>query len=67
MSQHICETCHDTGSLSRDLHGDLDCPHCDVASQRAQLDDWLRDNAPNAHPVDAWLIYQRGLRDGRES
>ena len=29
-----CTHCNDTGSLSKDLHGDLDCAYCDIAVER---------------------------------
>lgn len=56
-----CAACNDTGSLSKELHGLLDCPHCSVASERVQLaaraHDWVRENDPI---VCLWLAYQQG-------
>jgi hypothetical protein len=57
-----CAKCDDTGSLSKDLHGYLDCPFCEVADERTALDDWASfatQHAPNAS-VERWLIYQHG-------
>ena len=55
-----CVHCDDTGSLSKDLHGYLDCARCGVADERAALGNWLLDNAQNCDDVSAWLIYQHG-------
>ena len=56
-----CPHCNDTGSLSKDLHGYLDCAHCDVAEQRAGLEAWALANAKNCDDMTAaWLIYQHG-------
>lgn len=57
-----CPHCNDTGSLSKDLGGYLDCAHCDVAEQRAALDAWAGkacQHAPSAS-AERWLIYQHG-------
>lgn len=56
-----CIHCNGTGSLSRDLHGYLDCTHCDVAAERVMVEHWARANTPNCDPVDAWLIHQHGV------
>lgn len=56
-----CLRCNGTGSLSKDLYGDLDCAHCEVATERVKLNAWIA--APpemDAHEVSAWLIYQAG-------
>lgn len=55
-----CEHCNDTGSLSRDLHGDLDCPYCDIALERIAVKTWARRHTPDCDPVDAWLLHQHG-------
>lgn len=55
-----CVHCNDTGSLSKSDAGYLDCPHCDVAQERADLEAWARRNAPSAAMLDVWAIYQRG-------
>jgi len=60
-----CPHCNDTGSRSKDLRGYLDCTHCRVATEREQLETWIReqrragemDHVPSD---DAWLIYQLG-------
>lgn len=54
-----CSQCNDTGSLSKNLWGDLDCPHCDIADERVAVEKWVRQHTC-ADTVDAWLIYQRG-------
>jgi len=55
-----CEKCDDTGSLSKDLHGHLDCGHCGVAYERATVERWARENTPYCDSVDAWLLHQYG-------
>jgi hypothetical protein len=55
-----CRHCNDTGSLSKDVIGYLDCPHCGAAEERANLEVWARRNAPSAGIVDLWTIYQHG-------
>jgi len=55
-----CPYCNDTGSLSKDLDGYLDCVHCDVAEERAQLEAWAAEHAPDCPTWDLWPIYQRG-------
>lgn len=56
-----CAACADTGSLSKNLHGFLDCPHCSAAAERAALvqsaREWVRENDPI---VCLWLAYQQG-------
>ena len=57
----MCEHCNDTGSLSKDIDGFLDCPHCDVAIERAGLEQWARRELAAASGLAAmWLIYQHG-------
>lgn len=56
-----CDRCDDTGSLSKDMHGYLDCPFCDVSDERASLGLWLSENHPTCDDcVTAWAIYQHG-------
>jgi ferredoxin-like protein FixX len=56
-----CFHCNDTGSLSKALDGYLDCGHCDVAAERAKLEDWAFDLI-NQHGATAamWLVFQHG-------
>jgi len=57
-----CTHCNDTGSLSKELDGYLDCVHCDVAEQRAALDTWAStacQHAPSAS-AERWMIYRHG-------
>jgi hypothetical protein len=57
----MCTFCNDTGSLSKDLDGFLDCGHCHVAEERTALDVWA-----GAHGLDCyysahlWQVYQHG-------
>lgn len=55
-----CAHCNDTGSLSKDLLGYLDCTHCGVALECATFENWLRTHHPYVQLVAAWLIYQHG-------
>jgi hypothetical protein len=60
-----CAHCADTGSLSKDLHGLLDCGHCSVATERSALAararEWVREN----DPIEClWLAYQQGKAAG---
>lgn len=57
-----CPKCYDTGSLSREFDGVLDCVSCGIADERAALDLWARralKDAPSAS-TERWMIYQRG-------
>jgi ferredoxin-like protein FixX len=62
----MCEHCNDTGSLSQSMDGDLDCGHCDIATERAKLDAWISRKYNRGElgyrisGSDAWLIYQHG-------
>lgn len=62
-----CQFCDDTGSLSKQLIGYLDCTHCDVAGERVNFE------ARAAHAkllgggvIDAWQLYQMGKAAGLE-
>lgn len=56
-----CSACNDTGSLSKDVDGMLDCPHCDVARERVRLNVWDFKFMAK-HPMESalWLAFQRG-------
>lgn len=57
----MCAQCNDTGSLSKDLEGYLDCSHCDVATERAALEAWAaRERIQYGSESSIWLIYQHG-------
>lgn len=59
-----CSNCADTGSLSKDVGGHLDCPHCVAAQQRAALEAWHRTVRNQYDPIDLlWLAFQRGQRE----
>lgn len=56
-----CTHCNDTGSLSKDLDGYLDCGHCTVAQERDALERWVLRNAKHCDDFSAaWLIFQHG-------
>lgn len=55
-----CADCNDTGSLSKELDGDLDCSHCGVAYERVVFNKWMHQNQPYVQTAAAWLIYQHG-------
>jgi hypothetical protein len=60
-----CTHCNDTGSLTKELWGDLNCAYCSSAVERAALGDWLKqrqraDDIGHVDYIDAWTIYQHG-------
>jgi hypothetical protein len=55
-----CAHCNDTGSLTKQLWGYLDCPHCSAAQERTDAVIWAQCVTPDVDPIDAWLIYQHG-------
>lgn len=55
-----CTHCNDTGSLSKDVDGYLDCGRCDTAQERAALTAWADKHAPDCPSWDLWAIYQHG-------
>jgi hypothetical protein len=56
-----CAHCNDTGSLSKELHGILDCGHCDVATERTVFANWAREVVRENDPIVClWLAHQRG-------
>jgi hypothetical protein len=59
-----CVHCNDTGSLSKNIIGYLDCPYCDTAVERARVEAWARRAAPGTGLVDLWTIYQHGKAAG---
>lgn len=63
---YACDHCNDTGSLSKRLHGYLDCPYCGVATERTQLERWAVTNGIRCNDVEAlWLVYQHGKKASR--
>jgi len=60
----MCTECNDTGSLSKDINGDLDCIHCDVAIERAGLEQWASREKLACDLAAMWLIYQHGKAAG---
>lgn len=62
---HACPYCADTGRRPGSNY--LDCGHCQVAQQRADLEKWLAALPLGLSPEDeAWAIYQRGQASGAE-
>lgn len=56
-----CQFCDDTGSLSKDVGGFLDCPHCIAATQRTELEVWFHTVRNQYDVLDLlWLAFQRG-------
>lgn len=56
-----CIHCNNTGSLSKDLAGHLDCAHCTVANERAELEKWAKENRVSyVTETDLWMIFQHG-------
>lgn len=62
-----CAHCNDTGSLSKSLHGYLDCAHCGVAEERVAVNIWADCAGLDVSLVDAWLLYQHGKAAGAAS
>jgi hypothetical protein len=59
-----CKFCDDTGSLSKDLYGSLDCAMCDVADQRARLNAQL-STLDLTGEVRDWAIFKAGIEVGK--
>ena len=59
-----CVHCKDTGSLSKDADGHLDCTHCETAIERVKLEAWAAEHAPDCPSWDLWPIYQHGKAAG---
>ena len=59
-----CKFCDDTGSLSKDLYGSLDCAHCQVAEQRARLNVMMR-RLDLTGEVRDWAIFKAGIEVGK--
>ena len=56
-----CAHCADTGSLSKDLSGYLDCIHCGAAEERAALERWaVRRDIGIWDSHSLWTIFQHG-------
>lgn len=56
-----CKFCEDTGSLQKSLYGQLDCAHCNVASERVQLAEFITTQRDEPH-VLAWRVHVRASR-----
>jgi hypothetical protein len=57
----MCDHCNDTGSLSKDLDGFLDCAHCDIAAERAKLEAWADAQGLDCYySAHLWQVYQHG-------
>jgi hypothetical protein len=55
-----CVHCLDTGSLSKQAWGQLDCGFCDTALERMRVESWARRVTPMVQQHDVWMIYQHG-------
>jgi hypothetical protein len=55
-----CTFCNNTGSLSKDVDGFLDCTHCDVAEERVVLEHWAGQQKLDCGLAALWAIYQHG-------
>lgn len=58
----ICQHCNNTGSLSKDIDGHLDCGHCDTARERADLNAWAAAHLKHVSSASAerWALYLYG-------
>lgn len=55
-----CATCHDTGKRAGTDH--LDCADCDVATERANLEQWAIEVGIQCRcPDSLWAVYQHGV------
>lgn len=53
-----CKHCHDTGSLSKNIAGDLDCTHCDAPANRIALGKHLHGTSDYQIKANiAWIGY----------
>lgn len=64
-----CAHCADTGNLQQDPHGQLDCAHCTVATERTMLNAWAKQQgilrwSDGVSSWHLWLIYQHGYAAG---
>lgn len=57
-----CQYCQDTGELGQ--LGALDCAHCNVAIERAELNEFIRTLPPLATCDVSYAIYLYGRRAG---
>jgi len=56
-----CPVCKGTGSTAQDYWSDLDCAHCNTASERAKFNEWTYKEALLGGGSGlAWIIYQAG-------
>lgn len=67
MSTPTCSHCCDTGSLSKDIEGLLDCPYCPAALQRVGLETWALAEKLDVGMSALWLIYSKGREDERKA
>jgi hypothetical protein len=60
-----CEFCNDTGSLSKEAWGHLDCTRCDAAIERVKLEVWAKKCGLDTYDTAGlWTIYQHGKQAG---
>lgn len=58
-----CALCHDTGSLSKTIAGNLDCIYCDTAYQRGDLEAWYKTVAKPMQLITLDLLWLAVLRE----
>lgn len=58
-----CECCSDTGSMSKDVGGFLDCPYCDAAYERGDLETWYKTVAKPQNLVLLDVLWLAVLRE----
>lgn len=56
-----CDSCDDTGSLSKRIDGYMDCVFCNAPQEREALEKWALEQT-NEHGARAalWMTYLRG-------
>lgn len=58
----MCTVCNGTGKQAGSGH--LDCASCDVAAERARLEQWAIEHGIRCRcPDSLWAVYQKGIGD----
>lgn len=66
MSAHTCPYCNSTGEL--DGSGSLDCVHCDAATERAAMNEFIKREGQHMTSYDLhWMIHLRAVKLAQES
>lgn len=63
-----CSHCNNTGSLSKELAGYLDCTNCGTADKRVELNESLRLSGMKGTEIEvaAYCGYQVGYQDNND-